>query len=71
MTAALSPGVSWLIVGGWLLALVLVVLFFMGASRRGREWDEDEAWRRMVPTVPVIRILGGVYDHEVRGDFDR
>ena len=51
MTAALSPGLSWLLIGGWLLAVVLIVAFFMGASRvndradrMSQEWVER--WRR-------------------------
>ena len=49
--AALSPGLTWLLFGGWLLAVVLIIAFFMGASRvRDRaEWMSQEwveRWRR-------------------------
>lgn len=46
VTAALSPGLSWLIFGGWIVAVVLVVAFFMGATRKAREHEErmSERW---------------------------
>ena len=65
---ALSAGLSWLIAGGWLLAVVLVVAFFMGATRRGREYEES--WTFTEPADPHLRIFGGMYDHEARGDFE-
>ena len=68
MTAALSPGLSWLVFGGWLLAVVLIVAFLMGATRRGR--DFDETWTFTDPVDPQLRIFGGVYDQEAHGDFD-
>lgn len=34
MFAFLSPGLSWLLFGGWLFLVILIVLFFMGASER-------------------------------------
>lgn len=90
MTAALSPGLSWLILGGWLLAVVLIVAFFMGANRASREYDEGvdflnpqrapvDRYRVELdasltltsaePRDPKLRIFGGVYDHQDRGDF--
>lgn len=46
---AFSPGLSWLIVGGWLLAVVLIVAFFMGATRASRE-------HRGVDVLPWIDV---------------
>ena len=65
---ALSSGLSWLIFGGWLLAVALVVAFFMGATRRGREYEET--WTFTEPADPNLRIFGGLYDAVERGDFD-
>ena len=30
----MSPVTSWLLVGGWLFLVILIVLFFMGADER-------------------------------------
>ncbi len=75
---ALSPGLSWLLFGGWLLAVVLIVAFFMGASRVTDRvmgpWGVRDAdpptWTFTEPADPHIRIVGGPYDHEAHGDFD-
>ena len=63
-----SPGMSWLIFGGWLLAVVLIVAFFMGATRGQREYDERTFTENSVDAH--VRIIAGPYDHEARGDFE-
>jgi len=30
----MSPGLSWIIFGGWIVAVILIVAFFYGASDR-------------------------------------
>ena len=68
VTAALSPDLSWLVFGGWLLAVVLIVAWFSGETRKTRQ--HDESWTFTEPADPQLRIFGGIYDHEGRGDFD-
>jgi len=50
---ALSPGLSWLVVGGWLLAVVLIVAFFMGATR-GNDRADRMAVDFLISTVAPI-----------------
>jgi hypothetical protein len=64
MLVALSPGASWLLIGGWLLAVVLIVLFFMGASL-----VSGAVMGMQATEPPIVHLYGGIYDHEVRGDF--
>jgi hypothetical protein len=52
---ALSPGLSWLLFGGWLVAVVLIIAFFMGrgtdrADRMSQEWVER--WHRDQERLP-------------------
>jgi hypothetical protein len=73
MITALSPGLSWLIFGGWLLSVVLIGAFFMGAARGTREYEERldgavPSWAN--PEEAHIRIIRGPYDAETRGDFE-
>ncbi len=64
---ALSPGLSWLLFGGWLLAVVLIVAFFMGASRVTDRvmgpWGVRDA-------DPPSFTFTEPADHEAHGDFD-
>jgi len=80
MIAALSPGLSWLLFGGWLLAVVLIIAFFMGASRGNDRVlsspEELESLGRAIDAMRYdpalfIRVLPHVYDWQARGDFDR
>ena len=64
MMAALTPLTSWLLFGGWLLAVALILLFFMGASRASDPWFDQDA------DPIVVRLYSGVYDASARGDFD-
>ena len=81
MIAALSPGLSWLLFGGWLLAVVLIIAFFMGASERRASRAPEGVDFLSTTTAPIdrfrpefdapyVRVMGGIYDHEARGDFD-
>lgn len=73
MIAALSPAVSWALFLACVAVGITVYVVVAGGHRYRRIEREAEAWRRrieMVPTAPVIRILGGVYDHKEHGDFD-
>ncbi len=74
---ALSPGLSWLLFGGWFLAVVLIVAFFMGASRVtdrvmgpwGVRDADPPSFTFAEPAEPLVRIIS-IYDHEARGDLD-
>ena len=74
MIAAFSPVVSWALFLGC-VAVGVTVYAVIAGGHRYRQMEQqaelDRAWRRLIPTVPVLRILGGVYDHETHGDFDR
>jgi hypothetical protein len=64
MITALSPGLSWLIFGGWLLSVVLIGAFFMGATRRTQEYEERldgavPSWTSVNPEDAHIRIIRG------------
>lgn len=71
MIAALSPALSWLAIGAVAGFAIAVYLLASG-------WVDDMERRRARPpvyppvlhTAPLVRVLGGIYDHETRGDFD-
>lgn len=74
MIAALSPVASWAVFLVCVAVGVTVYVVVAGGHRyrrMERQAEIDRAWRRLIPTAPVIRVLGGVYDHEAHGDFDR
>jgi len=64
----------------WALFLVCVavgvtvyVVVVARLDRREREWDVSTPWQSAThsTTDGYVRVMGGIYDHEARGDFDR
>lgn len=71
MIAALSPVESWVLFLACVAVGALVYVAIAGRwSRRGREWDITP-WMSVASTNDYyIRVLGGVYDWQARGDFE-
>ena len=74
MIAALSPLLSWVVVG-MVLFISVAVYAAVVAGGRADDWAEqffaDDRQRAKADSViPIVRVFGGVYDHEARGDFD-
>jgi len=76
---ALSPLVSWLVV---LAVLFIAVVVYAAVVAGGRSDEWAARWNRRDGVIDFpsgtslqeggsfVRIFGGVYDHEARGDFD-
>jgi hypothetical protein len=68
---ALSPLASWLL---FLICVGIgatVYIVVAGGHRYRRIWQEfDETRTSVYPEDAHIRIFGGPYDHETRGDFE-
>jgi len=72
MTAALSPGLSWLLV---LLCVAVGAAVYVVVAGGRRYRRVERQWRNETRTFTEpedahIRIFGGPYDHETRQDFD-
>jgi len=71
MLAALTPVESWMLFGACIAVGAWVYVAVVGGGRYRRMERQalgDE--RPLVRVAPTIRIFGGIYDHEARGDFD-
>ena len=67
MIAALSPLLSWLVVG--VVAGFAVTVYLLASARLDRAERDLESWTFTEPEDGHVRLIGGIYDHEIRGDF--
>jgi hypothetical protein len=70
--AHMTPLASWLLFLVCIAVGVTVYVVVAGGGRYRRIERQalgDE--RPLVRVAPILRVFGGVYDHEARGDFDR
>jgi hypothetical protein len=68
----MSPVLSWVIFG---VCVGIGALVYAALVAGGRADDRYERmWHAATDPVdrfpPVVRLYGGIYDHEARGDFD-
>lgn len=72
--AALSPVESWVLFGACVAFGVVVYLAIAVGLERRDAWigelmrSANRTWTD--PADPQLRIFGGIYDHEGRGDFE-
>jgi len=74
---ALSPGLSWLIFGSLIALVGFIYVYLVGSDWLDRSERELNRLAKANPSRTFvepedahIRIVGGIYDAEVRGDFD-
>jgi len=66
--AALSPALSWLVVG--VVAGFAVAVYLLASAWLDRqEYDLPPMFTYTEPANPRLRVFGGIYDAEARGDF--
>jgi hypothetical protein len=65
---ALSPALSWLVFGA--VVGFAVAVYLLASAWLDRQDPTPKTWTSTNPEDAHIRIIGGVYDAEARGDFE-